>query len=59
MPGDCIGREESRVGILIWLIKSSHVSFPFICQPSYSYIISNVILLATFAPAQNLNFNLT
>ena len=30
MPGECMGREQSRIGIIIRLIKNSRISFPFI-----------------------------
>ena len=30
MPGECMGREQSRIGIIIRLIKNGRISFPFI-----------------------------
>ena len=30
MPGECMGREQSRIGIIIRLFKNGRVSFPII-----------------------------
>ena len=30
IPEECMGREQSRIGIIIWLIKNGRISFPFI-----------------------------
>ena len=40
MPGECRGREQSRIGIIIRLIKNGRISFPFIsptCLLQYGY----------------------
>ena len=39
MPGECTGREESRISILIRLIRKSHISFLFISRTwLYTYL---------------------
>ena len=35
MPGEIMVREQSCIGIIIWLIKNSRISFPFISPTCY------------------------
>ena len=64
MPGECMGREQSRIGILIRLFKNGGISFPVISQtflrgpgPSYSesfraaHAVTNQAVICRHLPA--------
>ena len=42
MPGECMGREQSRIGIIIRLINSSVFHFPSFPQPDDKNMLGNI-----------------